>query len=435
MKLRTQWVAALAATLAATSIVEVASAQSRSTSVYNGNVRLAQQDVAAPAQLPSRVTKSSSQAPPAAAAAAPDVNYMSNGYEGAGSDGYSSDGCCDSGCCDDYGGCDSCGSGNGICNLFGGGGRQFFVTADYLLVQSNFSESTAFIRQDLGAGTDTFVPFDFDYDSSYRLGGGLRSWGCGDEFRFMYTRLASNAQATAFPGDLVPLSADPPPDGRTDITAAVKAQLYDLECVKVIPLGGGCGSGCGDSCGCGDGCGQSCPAWDVSWSGGVRWGDIGWGRRYQAFDDTNFEVTDARTNMSFQGGGLRTGLEGRRYFLRDGWVSLYGKGNLSLLVGNVNIDTTSESDSGATFVRQSFTSREIIPVTELEAGLTAQISCHCSFTAGYLFTGFQDLGLRNAIDLCDCDDGALVSPLLASHHDDSNMLGFNGLFLRAEYGF
>jgi len=401
--------------------------------MYQNGYRMAANTAPAGEELPpSRMSGPATMQAPPAAQMQQDVSYSSSGYYppcGCGN-GYCDSDCCDSGCCD------SCGSGcGGLCGLCGCDNGQMFVFADYLLVQSNFSESTAFISQNLGTGNDYFVPFDFDYDSSYRVGGGWRNCGCGDAIRFMFTRFASDAEDTAYPGDLVPFSADPPPDGRTDISADVTARLYDLECVKIIPLGGQCGGGCGDACGCGDCCGKSCPAWDISWSGGIRWGDIGWNRRYQAFDDTNFEVTDARTGMVFHGGGLRTGLEGRRYFFHDGWLSLYGKGNISLLLGDVHINTSRESDDGATFVSQTFVNRQVIPVSELEGGLTAQVSCHCALTAGYLFTAFHDLGFRNAIDLCDCDDGANVSPLLPTHHDDANILSFNGLFVRLEYGF
>ena len=51
----------------------------------------------------------------------------------------------------------------------------------------------------------------------------------------------------------------------------------------------------------------------------------------------DFAVTDAEVGMNFQGGGLRTGLEGRRYFFKDGWLSIYGKGDISLLLGDVNV--------------------------------------------------------------------------------------------------
>lgn len=344
--------------------------------------------------------------------------------------GYSSGGCadgyCGGACCDQS--CDAaCGCDSSCCNS----GSQWFFTADYLLIHPSFSESTAFIRQDLGAGTDTFIPLDFDYDSSYRLGGGYRMCGCGDEIRFMFARMNGDADAVAFPTDIVPFGADPPPDGHTDIRADVDAKTYDLECVKIIPLGGRCG-GCGDACG--DTCGKSCPAWDIGWSGGVRWADVDWNRSYVAFDDTDFPVTDVRTRMDFRGGGIRTGLEGRRYFFCDGWLSVFGKGNVSLLLGDVNINTTRSSDDGNTIVRQSFSSRQIIPVFDLEGGVTAQVTCHTSITAGYLMTAWSDLGFRNGFDVCDCGD-ATIPPLLSTKQDDANILGFDGLFVRVEFAY
>ena len=194
-----------------------------------------------------------------------DSGYMPGGYPQSGSSGgygYSSgcnQGCCDQGCCDDYGyGCcgDSCcdsGCGNGGCcgSLLGGGGGQFFAFADYLYVHPSFSEATAYVDQDLATGTETFVPLEFDYNSSYRFGGGWRSCCCGDEIRFMFTRMNSNAADTAFPGDIVPIEAAPPPGGQTNINAGIDAKTFDLECRKTIPLGGCC-------CECGDCCGDSC---------------------------------------------------------------------------------------------------------------------------------------------------------------------------------
>jgi hypothetical protein len=358
---------------------------------------------------------------------------------GSGDVAYSSgcaDGSCGENCCQpDCGapnGCSQscCNSGGGLCCR----GGRFFVTADYLYVRANFSETTAFIRQDLQAGTDTFVPLDFGPQSSYRFGGGYRLNRCGEEIRFMFTRMTSDASAVALPGDIVPAGVDAPPEGRTDIFADVDAKAYDIEWAKTIPLGGQCG-GCGDSCGgCGDGCAQRCPAWDITWSGGVRIGDVNWARHYTAFDDTNFAVTDLQTAMDFRGAGLRIGLEGRRYFCCDGCISIYGKGNLSLLFGDVDINTVRSSDDGNTVVHQFFTSREIIPVTELEAGMTAQITCHTAITAGYLMSAWHDLGFRNAFDVCDCGDAA-VPALLPTHHDDGNILGFDGVFARVEVAF
>src|SRR5262245_6363962 len=303
MKLRISLVAALAALLAVTASPPWSRAQSRTTGIYNNSVRLAQAE-----ELPTRMTGAPVQATPGPVNSQGDVGYMSGGYMPGGC----ADGSCYAGCYPSYGNADcysgGCGHDDGwFGNLCGCGGGQFFVTADYLYVHPSFSEATAFVRQDLANGTDTFVPLEFDYESSYRFGGGYRSCCCGDEIRFMFTRMGGDASDTAFPGDIVPYEAAPPPGGHTDISADVEANSFDLECRKIIPLGGQCcdccdpcGDNCGGGCGgCGDCCGKCCPAWDLVWSGGVRWANVGWNRQYTAFDTNAIAVTDARTGMVF----------------------------------------------------------------------------------------------------------------------------------------
>jgi hypothetical protein len=434
MKLRFSLVAALAATLAVTSTTQWSFAQSRSTSMVNRSVRVAN-NTAAAEMPPSRMVTGQSKAP--ASMQPMDSGYMPGGYSQS-SGGYGSgcdQGYCDSGCCDDYGyGCcdDSCGGGcgsNGGClgGLCGGGGSQFFVTADYLYVHPSFSEATAYVDQNLNTGTETFVPLNFDYNSSYRFGGGWRSNCCGDEIRFMFTRMNSSASDTAFPGDIVPDETSPPPGGQTNISAGIDAMSYDLECRKTIPLGG-CSCDCGDCCGdgCGNCCGNSCPAWDITWSGGLRWGDVDWDRSYVAQDVAGAEVTNANVRMDFQGGGIRTGLEGRRYFLKDGCLSIYGKGDLSLLLGDVNISTVRTAQNPVAVNTQNFSTRQIIPVTELEGGVTAQVSRSAAITAGYLFAAWHDLGFRDEHEL---------NLLLPQRYDDGNILGFDGFFARIEFGY
>jgi hypothetical protein len=362
-------------------------------------------------------------------------------YPGLSDDGgYSACGCnenyCDQGCCDAQCGGTYCGpSGLGLCN----NGGQFFFTADYLNVRASFSEATAKVIETLNGteGTDEFVPLDFDFNSSYRFGGGYRLCCCGEEIRFLYTRMTSQADDTAVNGDLVPIEASPPPGGQTLIHADVDAKSYDIEWAKTIPLGGCCCDSCGDACGsgCAGGCGSGCcrpccPAWDITWSGGVRFGDVGWSRGFVANNVDGFTVTDARSTMNFQGGGLRAGLEGRRYFCKDGWLSLYGKGNISLLYGTVDIKTirgTFDPSAGPTaFNSQTFTNRQIIPVTDIEAGLTAQVTCHSAITAGYLMSAWHDLGAR---------DQDQLNTLLPVSYDDANILGFDGFFARVEVAF
>jgi Legionella pneumophila major outer membrane protein precursor len=437
MKLRFSWVAALAASLAVTATSQCASAQWRGISSSNSSLRLAQNG-AAGEELPKGTAMSPAQSETSGTSSAPSgMGMMMGGYPEGGSDGYMSGAygelgypaCGPGPCSDSY-----AGSGDESC-MYGVSGGGFFFTIDYLNVRATFSEATAFVDQDLADGEDEFVPLEFDYNSSYRIGGGYRSCCCGDQIRFLYTRMTSDASDTAFPGDIVPYEAAPPPGGHTDISADVDARTFDLECAKTIPLGGQC-CDCCNSCdggsSCGSGCGHCCPAWDITWSGGIRWADVDWNRHFVALDQNDFPVTDARASLDFRGGGLRTGLEGRRYFFRDGWVSIYAKGDISLLLGDVNVkgvrevnDPSAQQNPVVTNT-QTFTTRQIIPVTELEAGATAQVTCHTAITAGYLFAAWHDLGFRDTFEL---------NTLLPLTYDDANILGFDGFFLRAEVGF
>ncbi len=367
------------------------------------------------------------------------MEYSPNGgCPGGCADGYCDAGACGQGCCDATG-CCSGGGGDGWGNWCGFRGGQFYFTADYLNVRASFSQATAKVLEDLTTGTDTFVPLDFGYNSSYRFGGGYRLCCCGEEIRFLFTRMTSDAFDTAQNGDIVPIEASPPPGGVTDISAGVSANTYDIEWAKTIPLGGCCCDSCSSPCGdggqngcCNTCCGRCCPAWDITWSGGFRWGDVKWGRSYVAQDSTGFTVTDGESAMNFHGGGLRTGLEGRRYFGKDGWLSLYAKGDISLLFGTVNLKTTRAVDDSSTpdspdFVNtQTFRTRQIIPVTEIEAGVTGQVTCHAALTAGYLMAAWHDLGFR---------DEDQLNTLLPISYDDANILGFDGFFARLEYAF
>jgi len=143
-------------------------------------------------------------------------------------------------------------------------------------------------------------------------------------------------------------------------------------------------------------------------------------------------VVHAEVEMDFQGAGFRMGLEGRRYFFKDGWLSVYMKGDLSLLLGDVEIeseravDDPTTQNSPDTVNTQSFESREIIPVTEIEAGVTTQVTCHTAFSAGYLMSAWHDLGFRDESDLVT---------LLPLTYDDANILSFDGFFARVEVAY
>jgi hypothetical protein len=258
-----------------------------------------------------------------------------------------------------------------------------------------------------------------------------------------YTRLSSFADAVAPADALIPFEVSTPPGGVTSIHADVDVKAFDLEFAKTIPLGGKlgceCGDACGGSCGCGDGCASDCgcPAWDVTWSGGVRFADVDWSRSYTADDGTGFVPTQAISAMDFRGGGFKVGLEGRRYFCGNGCLSVYLKGDLSLLMGDVDIITTRRTDDPSTptttdtLLTQTISNRQIIPVTEIEAGLTGHITCNTSVTTGYMLSAWHDLGFRDEFRGFTNPGGTF----LETGYDDANILGFDGFFARLEVAY
>jgi hypothetical protein len=176
-------------------------------------------------------------------------------------------GTCDSGCCGNCGSCGPCGAPS-----------QWFFTADYLYVRSSFSDSIGYV--DVNQGTEThrdITQLEFDYESSFRFGGGYRMSGCGDEIRFLYTRLESSAflQQDGGSGIFAPYYGNIDSDEELVVHADAEINSYDLEFSKAIPLGGG-GCACG---GCGGCCG-SCSPWEVAVFSGFRAAEAEWNRAF-----------------------------------------------------------------------------------------------------------------------------------------------------------
>jgi hypothetical protein len=445
MKCHFWGLAALALGLIVATLPSPTCAQTRS--YARGRTRLAQQTTPVPTPTPTPATREELPGPTPGGMPMPAESY---GYEPGYMDGgYGGPGCPDAACCDapycGYGCGDSCcdygcyGS-PGCCDGWLGGycsGGQLFVTADYLYARASFSDAFSHdernITEDPDRFTDNLRRFDFDYESSYRFGGGYRLPGCNEEIRFLYTRLASSADTFVSSSDVEPtLIFLPFDDTALDnqvafMHALVKIQAYDLEFAKTIPLGGNCGGDCCQPCG---GCG--CPPWDITWSGGFRFSQADWDRFYLVGDG---ETADSqyRSAMNFQGGGPRVGLEGRRYWGQGGWISVYLKGNISLLFGNVDLTTQmtqiiepNDPDSDI-ITTQIKSDRQFVPVTEIEAGLTAHITRSTTMSFGYLFSAWHDLGFR--------DENLTFVPALDTHYDDANLLGFDSFFARLEVGF
>jgi hypothetical protein len=317
---------------------------------------------------------------------------------------------------------------------------QLVFGAEYIYAKANFSDDLAFVRQDLVAGGETWECYDFDYNSSYGFYGGVYLPDCGGSLLFNFRRLTSDAEVAASSTSTVDIFGPFEIDDNIEGNADVDLKTYDVTFAKTIPLGcpldtcggKGCGDCCDDTC-CGDGscesgcCGGGwCPAWDITWSGGVRFADASWARGLNAFDPLNGNafIDGYQTTMNFQGFGGRVGLMGRRYIGRRGLFSLYGKGDWSLLLGDVELETLVTNQAGTAFIRKNC--EQIIPVTEIELGGSVHLGCHATLSAGYFWAAWHDLGMSETYDF---------NQFQVSHYDDANILGFDGLFARAEVAF
>lgn len=339
---------------------------------------------------------------------------------------------------------------------------QFFFGAEYIYARASFSEAFAYTVRDNNAPENgvQFVEYDFDYSPSYRFYGGFRVPDCGCEIVFDHARYQSSATANVVQAANEIVNGGYEINGTQNNFADVDIQSYGVGIARTIPLGGCyckcdpccgdpccgdtccgddccgdtcCDSGCdcGDSCGCGTGCGW-CPFWDITWSAGVRFADVGWGRNSVGNAGTpTAPVIDltANTQLNFEGVGLRTGLLGRRYFGRKRLASIYAKGDISLLVGNMSINTITQDvlNVQAPVISHRNSARRVIPVTEIEVGGSIHASRNITLSSGYFISAWHDLGMRDTYDF----NGAFQ----LSHYDDANILGFDGFFARAEIAY
>ncbi|HMO85192.1 MAG TPA: hypothetical protein PKC18_09765 [Lacipirellulaceae bacterium] len=335
--------------------------------------------------------------------------------------------------------CSTCSTGGG--GLAGLMDRpiQLIFGAEYIYAKANFSDALSYVEQDLIAGGETWHCFDFDYNSSYSFYGGVYLPDCGGAVIFDFTRLTSDARTAANSTSTVNIFGPFEIDDNIEGFADVDLRTYDLSFAKTIPLGcplecsggKGCGDCCDDACcsSCGDGCGCGwCPAWDITWSAGVRFADVSWARGLTAFDplNNNAVIDSYTTRMNFNNGfGGRVGLMGRRYFGRRGLASLYARGDWSLLVGDVEIETLVTNQAGTAFHRRHC--QQVIPVTEIELGGSIHLGQHATLSSGYFWAAWHDLGMSETYDF---------NPnFQMSHYDDANILGFHGLFARVEVAF
>ena len=116
--------------------------------------------------------------------------------------------------------------------------------------------------------------------------------------------------------------------------------------------------------------------------------------------------------MDFRGGGLKIGLGRSPLFLRQRLLQRLSQGRHLAALGRRRPGRASPRRSirrirTNTSTRKRSSTRQIIPVTEIETGLTGHVTCNTSITTGYMFSAWHDLGFRDEFNFPDADGNEL----------------------------
>lgn len=131
------------------------------------------------------------------------------------------------------------------------------------------------------------------------------------------------------------------------------------------------------------------------------------------------------TDVRFDGGGIRLGLEGERY-LCGGAVMIYGRGTASFVAGEFDARYL-QQNGPVDLVDAGFSAARVVPILDLELGI-GWTTCggRLRFAGGYLFSAWYNV-LKT--------DNFIQAVQGNSFVELGDALTFDGLVVRAEYRF
>jgi hypothetical protein len=137
-------------------------------------------------------------------------------------------------------------------------------------------------------------------------------------------------------------------------------------------------------------------------------------------------VTQVNTDIDFDGGGIRLGLDGERAMNDCGW-SAYGKATANFIGGNFRADYTQIDSFQQVVVDTDWRSGRVVSILDLELGLSwLGPQGRFRFSAGYLVSAWF-----NAVKTDD-----FIKAVQANNFTDlGDTLSFDGLTARAEFRF
>jgi len=258
---------------------------------------------------------------------------------------------------------------------------------------------------------------DFEYEPAFRVGGVFRlNDGASLVGQYTYFRSDASSSATINAADGVLRSLVSHPLGANAATDTLDANAtlaldYDLVDLDYRGLIVGCES-CQGKC-----------AYIVNYLVGGR---------YARFDQdfrSNFVVTGTTTvdtNVDFEGGGIRLGLEGERHSTATG-IYVYGRGVTNLMVGEFKADYQQTNTFNGVEAFTNWSGGRVVPVLDLELGLGwVGPRRRLKLSGGYLVSSWF-----NVVKTEDFINAA-------QNHDFDSLSGnltFDGLVARATWEF
>jgi len=300
----------------------------------------------------------------------------------------------------------------------------WFAGADYRIIRTHFSEAVAFATLTLGGGPQgpdlrvTASELNFDYQSSFMVFAGYHINDNADiKFSFWHLDTSTDVSGAAGPGQVVvdPFGNLAPAGTNIDTTASVRLDVFDLEYLRRNED-------------------PSCPA-GLMYSVGLRFADLD--QFYQSnISAGGAEFSDGVFRVNWFGVGPYATLTGRVWFGEDRQFSMFAKAGGALLVCRNDI-STDVSITGAFTGGQSAGRILVVPVLESELGASWEPSRCWRLSAGWLVQAWFDLGVSGGTFSGQNLPAVGLPPIqnVFGGADDSSIMGFDGVFFRAEYNF
>jgi hypothetical protein len=288
---------------------------------------------------------------------------------------------------------------------------RLYTGADFLLIRPTFSTAIAFVRTNAAATNSgvfeqlTAQELNFDYQAAFRVFCGYQFDPCTAlQFTFTYLENHVDANGAVDLEQLGQTIVDPFGNtvkaGESILThAVVRMNVYDIDLTRTIAL---------------DKVNLA-----INLLAGARIVDVD--QAYQA-QILGVAPSLGTFTQTFTGAGPRLGvgvdwwLGSRKHF------ALYAKSDMALLLGGLDTNTTVELP-GLTG-QQTASRTRLVPVFETELGVAWRPFPCLTFSAGYLFQAWFDLGTA----------GRTFGGQFTETHD-SNIMSFDGLAVRACLSF